>query len=1043
VKHDPIQEIVCPDETELLQFVGDNTDHDLATVDGKKTHHGLGSIAIANGKFPAKKIARASVPRDRKENWSDLVSNEGIPIKPYHPPDKTALKKTILKPISSKKFSHCFTNLLWTCAHVFTKQCPSWSGYMSTIVTDQHLGKSYVTMLPIINLPATDMTGLHSLLFFVTEQSSKLNVPTPTITFDQPLYVKAYEIVKSTKMNILVRLGGFHQLMSFLGSIGCMMEGSGLKSALETVYAPLTVNHMFTGKAFSRAMRGHMLATAAVLTLIFEKFWLTMTADEKTQLIKIYESPNPSIYEHDEVSRKLVDWFTKECEELSTNSRTSALWLNYTKYVEIAKQFTKADRTNDWLLHVSTTKQMLNLFAATGHNNYAKTCRIYLDSIETLEVDHPEIYEQFIAGNHTVRRTEKSWSGIPTDLSIEQILMRSLKGRGGVIGKGMTDNVLNVWTKTMHRCAEVSEAVDEITSVDKYKTKSAEVHKEMSNYRIRRDNEDFQKILAWFQSHNPFATSDKLVCLNTGLTDERNIVTCDKAEEIGAIIQKTLDGRSFADCSFKRTNQIKNLQSLYSSISLENDEISIDPLTLFLRLAVAIERKPETEIESYFYYELTPYPTSLFVGGKMRVAQKATLKNHLIKKVLHSTQESSGKVVADGGALLWLCNWQKNEKFRTIFQQYVAKCHSLKINIVVFDGYSKSTKDATHASRSGKSSEVVEICEDNFCPSDRTQFLNNYKNKERFIKHLANTLQANGFEVILCPSDADTTIVKTALEIVGESVTVLADDTDIMILLIHHVYFKYCDCNIFLKNMTTHKDAGERVKYSINDIIASCDEIHIESILFAHAFTGSDTTSSIYRFGKTKILKNLKNSGELKNIVEQFYASDLTPENIGKATIRIFELLYSPTDTLQQIRRKKYEATISQDRSKIDPAILPPSPRAAFFHGLRVYHQIMVWKQLHNTDINPLCWGWQISNGDYVPIATDEAAGPPDLLKIIRCGCKVNCGNNCSCRKAGLKCTSACQECQGTTCTNLAIITPEPETEDVECERNFMDAFIF
>ena len=33
--------------------------------------------------------------------------------------------------------------------------------------------------------------------------------------------------------------------------------------------------------------------------------------------------------------------------------------------------------------------------------------------------------------------------------------MKSLKGRGGMIGKGMTKNVLNVWIKTMHRSAEV------------------------------------------------------------------------------------------------------------------------------------------------------------------------------------------------------------------------------------------------------------------------------------------------------------------------------------------------------------------------------------------------------------------------------------------------------------------------------------------------------------------------------------------------------------------------------------------------------------
>ena len=48
---------------------------------------------------------------------------------------------------------------------------------------------------------------------------------------------------------------------------------------------------------------------------------------------------------------------------------------------------------------------------------------------------HPQIYEQFILGNCTVQQTDRNWTGIWTDLSIEQILMKALKGRGGVIGK--------------------------------------------------------------------------------------------------------------------------------------------------------------------------------------------------------------------------------------------------------------------------------------------------------------------------------------------------------------------------------------------------------------------------------------------------------------------------------------------------------------------------------------------------------------------------------------------------------------------------------
>ena len=78
----------------------------------------------------------------------------------------------------------------------------------------------------------------------------------------------------------------------------------------------------------------------------------------------------------------------------------------------------------------------------------------------------------------------------------------------------------------------------------------------------------------------------------------------------------------------------------------------------------------------------------------------------------------------------------------------------------------------------------------------------------------------------------------------------------------------------------------------------------------------------------------------------------------------------------------------ASDRSKIDPALLPPSPRAAFFHGLPVHHQIGVWKDLSEVDKEPLRWGWKIENSNYTPVMTDIEAGPPELLRIVRCGCK-------------------------------------------------------
>ena len=76
----------------------------------------------------------------------------------------------------------------------------------------------------------------------------------------------------SNKMEIFVRLGVFHQMISFLRSIGSFMEKGSLKGALETVYAPVTVGHMMTGNVYTRAVIGHMMSASVALSLLLETF---------------------------------------------------------------------------------------------------------------------------------------------------------------------------------------------------------------------------------------------------------------------------------------------------------------------------------------------------------------------------------------------------------------------------------------------------------------------------------------------------------------------------------------------------------------------------------------------------------------------------------------------------------------------------------------------------------------------------------------------------------------------------------------------------
>ena len=103
--------------------------------------------------------------------------------------------------------------------------------------------------MPRPNWSGNKETCIYSVLLFVTEQSKKLSVTTPTITFDQPLWIKALEIITAKKIDVVPLLGGFHMLMPFYGSIGTIMAGSGISILFECVYGRNTVKH--TGKALS------------------------------------------------------------------------------------------------------------------------------------------------------------------------------------------------------------------------------------------------------------------------------------------------------------------------------------------------------------------------------------------------------------------------------------------------------------------------------------------------------------------------------------------------------------------------------------------------------------------------------------------------------------------------------------------------------------------------------------------------------------------------------------------------------------------------
>ncbi|CAC5381109.1 unnamed protein product [Mytilus coruscus] len=107
--------------------------------------------------------------------------------------------------------------------------------------------------------------------------------------------------------------------------------------------------------------------------------------------------------------------------------RTSQLWFQYMDMLDILRRCIKAERTGNWDLHLQTVKDMLPFLAASGHNLYVNSSRVYLQQMQNLKTTHPDVLAFLQSSYHVIRRSDKFWAGLSSDLVIEQVLMRSLK----------------------------------------------------------------------------------------------------------------------------------------------------------------------------------------------------------------------------------------------------------------------------------------------------------------------------------------------------------------------------------------------------------------------------------------------------------------------------------------------------------------------------------------------------------------------------------------------------------------------------------------
>ena len=153
-------------DTSFIQYVADNVDHNICTLDGHGTFHGMGIIATCT---PTSRIKR-TIPKV-KVSMDDISKVAGIHIK-YHPGLTQNNDLTYHLPQDLRRgFKNYNLDILWRCSVLFRRPTPSWSGTMQTVHKGSHPGISSVTFLPMIDMNPSDPSCIYSTLNFVSSHA--------------------------------------------------------------------------------------------------------------------------------------------------------------------------------------------------------------------------------------------------------------------------------------------------------------------------------------------------------------------------------------------------------------------------------------------------------------------------------------------------------------------------------------------------------------------------------------------------------------------------------------------------------------------------------------------------------------------------------------------------------------------------------------------------------------------------------------------------------------------------------------------------------
>ena len=517
-----------------------------------------------------------------------------------------------------------------------------------------------------------------------------------------------------------------------------------------------------------------------------------------------------------------------------------------------------------------------------------------------------------------------------------------------------------------------------------------------------------------------------------------------------------------------------------SLASSKTNKVHLNSDVLFRRL-LAVSKQRDVSLEMVMCHELAAVPPSLFYDdGRMRKTTKADLSKKLesVVEVVQELPDSTDKsaYVIDGMAMLQSLHDSAFQTFSDLAECILKKIlyllkrgQEMKCVVMVFDRYDNplSIKGLERKRRGATDGRPTHAITGNTNVPNYRKYLQSSGNKTALCMFVSNyiitagpqrlhsddsIILAGGFDKgeevkSICNAgvssltslysdqeEADTRMVLHAIDLAQSypRIIVRCDDTDVEVLLIY-----YASKGMFgSSTVFMHSGHGMKERYvPINTISEKIGKDLSSCLPACHALTGCNTTSSLYRIGKSTAFNKLKSHlSELKDLA-----------HVGVSASLEKSLPVAREYALRLYGKKKKEngrmctnldelRFIIASTTDAASANLPPTEDAFEQHVRRAMYQTAIWCHSHvpkPTLWSPIDNGWIVRDGAIEAVLFKKPPTPTEVRDITHMYCKdENCreSGKCQCLSVGLPCTKFCNCCAE--CQNVSPNVYEEDSEE-------------